>query len=231
MYIIAALSLGFLGSFHCIGMCGPIAMALPVKSSSKWLRVLAALVYNAGRITTYFLIGLFFGLLGKGIYIGGLQQLISIVAGISIILLAIVPLKFKSFSPFALPWVRRLTSVLFNTRSFPSYFALGLLNGLLPCGFVYMALTGALLSGGMLEGSLFMAFFGLGTVPAMLAMSMIGSFMELSLRNRIRQAIPYLSVCVGLILIIRGLNLGIPYLSPSIQQEGTKTEVSCCHKP
>lgn len=233
--MLAALLLGFLGSFHCIGMCGPIAIALPQHEGQPYLKVISALLYNFGRVITYAIIGILFGALGKGIFMGGIQQVVSILTGVLIIVLVafpyIVPSKFKQVSVLQIPIMRKAFSNAFKMQSLSAYLFLGLINGLLPCGFVYMALSGAMLTGNTFDGSLFMFFFGIGTIPAMLSMSLMGSFINISFRNKVKKAIPYISIFVGLILILRGLNLGIPYVSPMMKHHKQETKVDCCTKP
>jgi hypothetical protein len=233
--VLAAFLLGFLGSFHCIGMCGPIAIALPQHEGQKNLVYTSALLYNIGRVITYSIIGLLFGTIGKGLFIGGFQQIVSISTGAIIILFVsfpyIVPSKFKQVSVLQIPIIRKAFSNAFKMKSNFAYLVLGLINGLLPCGFVYMALSGAMLTGTTLDGSLFMMFFGIGTIPAMFTLSIMGSFVNLNFRNKLKKAIPVISILVGIILILRGMNLGIPYISPIMKQEKQSTEVDCCHKP
>lgn len=233
--MLAALLLGFLGSFHCIGMCGPIALALPQHEGKPYLKITSALLYNFGRVITYAIIGVLFGTLGKGLFMGGIQQAVSIATGIIIILVVafpyIIPSKFKQVSVLQIPIIRKAFSNAFKMKSMSAYLFLGLINGLLPCGFVYMALSGAMLTGNTLDGSIFMFLFGIGTIPAMLSMSLMGSFININFRNRVKKLIPIISITVGIILIFRGLNLGIPYLSPMMQQYKQETKVDCCTKP
>lgn len=233
--MLSALALGFLGSFHCIGMCGPIVLALPNHYQHKYVKIYSSVLYNLGRVITYGILGLIFGLLGEGIYLGGLQQIVSIITGAIIILIVlfpyVLPNKMKQFSVMNYPWFKNTFSKLFKSNSYTAYILLGLINGLLPCGFVYIALSGALLMGETIQGMLFMMLFGIGTIPAMFTLSMAGSFVSLNIRNKIKKTIPYLSLIVGLILILRGLNLGIPYVSPVISHEKQETSVDCCHKP
>lgn len=233
--MLAALLLGFFGSFHCIGMCGPIAIALPQHSDKYNIKIISALLYNFGRVITYAIIGVLFGTIGKGLFLGGLQQSISIITGIVIILFVVfpflIPQKIRESSVLKIPFFRNAFSKSFKMQSMFAYLFLGLINGLLPCGFVYMALSGALLTGNTIDGSLFMFFFGLGTIPAMFAMSTMGSIVNISFRNKIKKSIPYISILVGLILIARGLNLGIPYLSPKIEHHKQETNIDCCVKP
>lgn len=233
--VTAAFLLGFLGSFHCIGMCGPIAIALPQHEGRNNLKIISALLYNFGRVITYAIIGLLFGTLGKGLFLGGFQQIVSIVTGVVIIIVVsfpfIIPSKFKQISVLKIPMIRNAFSKAFQMKSLSAYLFLGLINGLLPCGFVYIALSGAMLTGSTLDGSLFMFFFGLGTIPAMFSLTMMGSFVNLNFRNKIKKAIPVFSILVGMILILRGMNLGIPYLSPMMKQAKQETKVDCCAKP
>jgi hypothetical protein len=230
---LAGLSLGFLGSFHCIGMCGPIALALPNDAQSS-RNVFRHLAYNVGRIVTYTLLGLLFGFIGKGLFIGGVQQIISIALGSIILLLvffpAIMPSRLRSFSLFQLPGFKKLFSLLATMKTVPGFFSLGILNGLLPCGFVYMALSAAVLSTQPSEGAMFMAMFGLGTVPAMLSLGLMAQAFSIKSRNLVRKTIPYIAATMGLILILRGLNLGIPYVSPKMTQESAEIKVDCCKK-
>jgi sulfite exporter TauE/SafE len=232
---IAALSLGFVGSFHCIGMCGPIAMALPLGDVSKYRRVLGAVVYNLGRILTYSLFGALFGLLGKGFIIAGFQQALSILLGLLILLtLVISSSRMQQFSllQFASPLVTRLKSSLgklFRQKSLASLFNIGILNGLLPCGLVYLGIAGAIATGDSWRGSLFMASFGLGTLPAMLFVVMASQLVSLNFRNKIRKAVPVFIASMALVLILRGMNLGIPYLSPELSKTDC-TKHSCCQR-
>ena len=222
MELIAALSLGFLGSFHCVGMCGPIALALPVPNSNNMLFFFGRIFYNIGRIISYSIMGLVFGLLGKSISIWGSQQFLSIFLGVLIVTYIFLPGKIKK-SIVNLNPVQKVISPLkisigklFKQKSVSSFLVIGILNGFLPCGFVYMGLAGAIASGSPVSGILVMAFFGLGTFPAMFAISVFGKFINLKFRQKLRKLTPAFAILFALIFIIRGLNLGIPYLSPKI---------------
>ncbi|MES2566870.1 MAG: sulfite exporter TauE/SafE family protein [Bacteroidota bacterium] len=234
-FFIAAISLGFLGSFHCIGMCGPIALALPVNQYSPLKKYSGILLYNVGRIITYTTLGLFFGLLGQSFFIGGLQQGVS--SGIGVLLLASVILPNVSFiNGENFSFLYRLINVLknklgnlFNKKGIHFLFFIGLLNGLLPCGLVYLGIAGAVATGHYLKGAEFMFYFGVGTSPMMFAASMLGQFVSARLRNTIHKTIPVMVTLMALMLIVRGMNLGIPYLSPAFEKTGHK--ISCCEKP
>ncbi len=232
MEYLQAITIGLLGSFHCIGMCGPLALALPLSDRSTGSRVISALLYNSGRIMTYAALGLIFGLLGKGINVWGFQRWVSILLGLIMILAVFSPLLFRSLHieshiDSLLAGFKRVFARFFSTRSLISILFIGLLNGLLPCGLVYLALAGALVSNTPFEGGLYMLMFGLGTIPALLAVLMIGNVFGIAFRNRVKRIIPVMVVVIGLLFILRGLNLGIPYLSPEMKP---RQEVpACCH--
>lgn len=239
-FILAAISLGLLGSFHCVGMCGPLALALPIHQSSAGVKVYSIFSYNIGRALTYSVFGIVFGLIGQGFAIFGLQQIISIVLGSLILISVITPYIFsfetaissKIYGHFNK--LKLLISGYFSRASSSSFFIIGLLNGLLPCGLVYMAVTGAIASGNVWSGAIFMAAFGLGTMPAMFGLMWFGHLISVKGRMVIRKAFPYVISLIGILMIIRGLNLGIPYLSPKMESKGEvschEPKKMCCHK-
>lgn len=220
MYIITALVLGLMGSFHCIGMCGPIALALPLNNTNWFTRIIGTLLYNVGRAITYALMGAVFGIVGEGLQLGGFQRWISVIMGAIMVLAVLFPALFKGsgkLDKFLYGYNARLKSrfgVLFNKRSYSSLFIIGILNGLLPCGLVYMALAGAIATGGVASGALFMFIFGLGTLPMLALLSLAGNVVTGPFKSKINKAIPYVIVIVGVLFILRGLDLGIPYVSP-----------------
>jgi sulfite exporter TauE/SafE len=221
-WIMAGMTFGFLGSFHCIGMCGPLALALPGSDKKTSSLVASRLVYNVGRVITYSILGAAVGLLSKMISIGGFQQWLSIGVGVFILLgLSISRLRnklnqWKAYPSRLMKKAGSPIKSLFKKGTTGSLFVIGLLNGLLPCGFVYMGLATALTSGTVIKSVYFMAGFGLGTIPAMLGVSLAGGLISLSLRRRLKRYSPYFIAFVGMLLIFRGLNLGIPFLSPHL---------------
>lgn len=216
----SALVLGFLGSFHCIGMCGPIAFMLPVDRTNKVKQFLQILSYHLGRLTTYSIIGLLFGFLGKGFKFFGFQQQLSILTGILMILAILLPRLFQkikiaqSISKLVMKLKSALGKELKNKRN-DTFFTIGFLNGYLPCGLVYMAVLGAIATSNSLTGGLYMFLFGLGTIPLMSAVVYLGNFANGVFRKRIQQVIPIAVVIIGTLFILRGLNLDIPYVSPT----------------
>jgi sulfite exporter TauE/SafE len=224
--------LGFFGSLHCIGMCGPIVLALPSASGSGFSFVFGRVLYNFGRVVTYTLLGLLFGLLGSKIYMFGLQQAVSIALGVIIILWIVIPgglkNKLRSISGFNLFTIKLKNWFLplFKKRSKISMLSIGILNGFLPCGFVYMGIAGAMAisTAGPVNGMLFMALFGIGTIPAMLGTSIAGNYINISVKRKFAKIVPVFAVLLAIIFILRGLNLGVPYLSPKYKM---KDQISC----
>ena len=220
--IISALSLGLLGSMHCIGMCGPIALVIPLNRKSTLTMMSGALSYNLGRVLTYSLLGLLFGLIGKSLVLGGFQRSVSIIIGVLIILSAILPglvTRYFNIIPIIAKGtnaVKNSLSGLLKQKSILSLLIIGLLNGLLPCGLVYVALAGAVISASMIDGAFYMAAFGLATIPVMFVIPMLGKFISDGFRNKLMKVFPYILIIFGMLFILRGLNLGIPLISPVI---------------
>ena len=220
MELWTAFTLGFIGSFHCVGMCGPIALALPVKSKSTWTFLANRLSYNLGRISTYSIIGLLFGLLGLGLALSGIQKGVSVGLGILVIMAVLLPPALTHWiNPSGkisrgVNWLKHKMQLQFRKRGYLSTYTIGLLNGLLPCGLVYLAAAAAVLNNTPWEGAIYMASFGAGTLPAMLFVVFAGNMVSINFRNGIRRAMPAVSVLIGILLIVRGLELGIPYMSP-----------------
>ncbi|SMO45665.1 sulfite exporter TauE/SafE family protein [Solitalea koreensis] len=228
---IQAIVFGFVGSFHCIGMCGPIALALPFSNHEGLAKVVAIFTYNIGRIITYAIIGALFGLLGLGIRLAGYQQLLSISLGIFIIFSVLAPYLYQSNAGLLkkpISFISNKIGNLLKQSNYASLFCIGLLNGLLPCGFVYLGIVWTTSLANIGQGILFMVFFGLGTLPAMLGVSFATSMISIQWRNRIKRLVPSFIIILGMILIIRGLNLGIPYLSPEINHQ-QNTPSAICH--
>lgn len=215
-------------------MCGPIAIALPLNNKSWFARISGGLLYNTGRTITYALLGGIFGLAGMGIALGGLQQWVSIILGAVMILAVLIPRIGVAGNKVAL-LTDSMTGILkkpfiklFRIRTYTSLFIIGLLNGFLPCGLVYIALAGALLMSRVYEGAFYMILFGLGTVPVMLAISVAGNIISQKLRKSLSKAIPVFIILLGILFILRGLNLGIPYISPKLSHDGEKSAMECC---
>lgn len=230
--ILTGLSIGFLGSFHCIGMCGPIALALPIHSFSGTKKYASIAAYNFGRAVTYGILGLIFGWVGSQFRIWGLQQIISIVSGLLILLFIFSRFSFTT----RIGWFNRINGrvqqalghALRSPKHPGSFFTIGILNGILPCGLVYVAMAAALATTHIISGSVLMFAFGMGTIPVMAGLMVFGNLISIPLRQKINRAVPYFVGTMAIILILRGMNLGIPYLSPKMDR--STTEVECCHR-
>ena len=237
MFLWTAFIVGLVGSAHCAGMCGPIALALPLRSENWFTRVSGALVYNTGRIFTYMILGAIFGLLGKGLHMAGFQLWASVVIGILMIVMVVIPLIFKKLPSLTNVFEgyssRLLTGFrnMFRKGATKSLFGIGLLNGILPCGLVYVAVAGAINTGDVISAMMYMALFGAGTIPVMLAVSMAGTMISLKLRIFVNKLSPYVIVMLGVLFILRGLSLGIPYISPKAEALTPVIEKAhkCCH--
>jgi uncharacterized protein len=221
---------GLAGSLHCVGMCGPIALALPVGKLSYAQANISRLLYNFGRILTYSVLGAVFGYFGKALFVAGFQQQLSILIGISMMCF-ILPNRFLSWSPF-----QKMTHLLMATfrKVFPinsslRFILLGLLNGLLPCGFVYMALAAASATTSPIDGAIFMAFFGLGTAPMMFSIGFLPRFLTLNHRQKINKYLPIYTSILAFLFILRGMNLGIPYVSPKFEKTPISQSIPVCH--
>jgi len=237
MFLWTAFIVGIVGSAHCAGMCGPIALALPLPSDNWFTRVYGGVVYNVGRIITYMILGAVFGLLGKSIHMAGFQLSASIAIGVLMIAFVLIPLVFKKtpslnsiferFSARLLSGFRRM----FSKGTTASLLGIGLLNGILPCGLVYVAIAGAINTGGVLPAMTYMALFGAGTIPVMLAVSLAGTMISLKMRIFVNKLSPYVIVLLGVLFIFRGLSLGIPYISPKAEALTPVIEKahSCCN--
>ncbi len=220
--LFTAITLGFVGSFHCLGMCGPITLALPISSSNLYLRFIGSIIYNIGRMSTYILLGFVFFLLGQGISTAITQQGLAIMIG-CIFLLSVIfnyfsNIKFNTTLNF-FNFINKIKLILgkrFKNSTLSNLFTIGLLNGFLPCGLVYAAIGNAITANNILYGCLAMLLFGIGTLPMMLFSSFLSHIISIQLRNKLKKFVPYFLILMGIFFIVRGLNLGIPYLSPKI---------------
>ncbi len=223
----SAFLLGILGSMHCLGMCGPLALSIPfsAQDDGRWRRIF---FFYLAKAFAYSIMGGVMGIIGKGAMLMEWQQVLSILAGLFILLMALLPALKHAKMHFV--FRKQFQSIYTRLREQPRtryFFMLGFLNGLLPCGLVYTALTTATLAGGITGGALAMLLFGLGTTPALVLLILFKHKIRLHRQLRRVSLSTLLSAAIGLLLILRGLNLGLPYISPQIEQ-GKVTQ--CCHK-
>ncbi len=233
-FILAASMMGLAGSLHCVGMCGPLISMMPYDRTSRIRFIITKSLNHLGRITTYVILGVVFGLMGQAIAAAGFQQWLSIISGLVILVLVLWPKRWIKFSPKSkifgfTSWVKLKFSTLLKSRKPRTLYLLGVLNGLLPCGLLYMALAASISTGGAAKGAFFMLMFGLGTVPALVLVGVFASTLKQRFANSFMKVSRVLLVMTAFLLIVRGSNLGIPYLSPKVNVK--KAEMECCHRP
>ena len=228
--IAGAFLLGIVGSLHCIGMCGPLVLRLPFLQKDKGSPLPAAISYHAGKTFCYGLLGLLAGSIGKGFSFFQWQQGLSILAGLSLLVLTLLPaIKARIGMP---AFIQRSLNSLFarsgSQNTFSFFLAFGFLNGFLPCGLVYTALAGAIVSGSPLHGFLFMILFGIGTIPSLMSVILLQHTLGNRFRKYMFKSSYYISIVIGVLLVVRGLDLGVPYISPHYNT--VSHEMNCCHK-
>lgn len=205
----SAFLLGFFGSFHCLGMCAPIAFALQQnKPKQQWL---SKVLYNLGRIMTYMTLGAIVGTLGNVLAFAGWQKWLSMGTGFLMIVVGVLAVNLDTFllkSASVRAWytnLSQLTGKVLQRKN--AAFFIGLLNGLLPCGLVYFALFGAMASATVTDGLLYMLCFGLGTFPLMLGTAFAGQFIQVKWRNAFKKLYPILFICLGILVMYKATNL------------------------
>ncbi|WP_339710403.1 sulfite exporter TauE/SafE family protein [uncultured Kriegella sp.] len=231
--LLSAIIMGLLGSLHCVGMCGPIAFMLPVERNNEAKKFMQIFVYHFGRLLAYGTIGLVFGMLGKGLYVFGMQQKLSIIIGA--LMIAVVLIPYKTFSKYNLsqPFYKLIAKIKsrlgqqLKKKTPDTFLTIGFLNGFLPCGLVYMALFGAIAMGNAIQGALYMVLFGLGTIPLMTTAVYFSSLLKGVARQNVRKLIPVFVIIIGALFIVRGLGLGIPYISPKPVVELVSSTMEC----
>lgn len=228
-----AIIFGLISSLHCIGMCGPIAMMLPVDHKNPSKKALQVLIYHMGRLTSYGILGLAFGLLGRGFYMAGIQQQLSIAVGVGMIVLAVVPEKILANYNFSQPVYRLIAKIKsslgaqFKRKTPDALFTIGLFNGLLPCGLVYAALFGAIAMQNVSMGIAYMILYGLGTIPMMSAVVYVSSLLSMPFRSQLQKAVPIVTVVIGVLFVLRGMGLDIAYISPSTMNLFVQANANC----
>jgi len=234
--VLTAFLLGLMGSLHCVGMCGPIAFMLPLDRSDRLKMSVQVMVYHIGRMASYAFMGIAFGLFGKGLNLFGTQQYLSVGMGLIMILAIVIPQKFLNKFSFSKPVYQTISKIkshlgqALQKRTADTFLTIGFLNGFLPCGLVYMALFASIAMASPMEGALYMLLFGLGTVPLMTSAAVLGKLLKNPVRKRIRQLIPIFVILVGVLFILRGMGLGIPYVSPKPVTSMITTDIEC-HQP
>ena len=229
----AALLMGLASGLHCIGMCGPLSMAIPVPAHSKLSRPLALGIYHFSRIIVYMMLGFVAALLGLSILKPEHQQWLSIALGLMVVIMAWFPalISRMRWSPAQaiLGKIKSGFHQYMRNGNASGFLVMGALNGLLPCGMVYLAIASSLLNGEAVSSAYFMMFFGMGTLPTVYFMPLIASGLFRHFNIRAGKLFPVVMTMVGLVLMLRGMGLGIPYLSPEFQltAQGHQAAMHC----
>jgi sulfite exporter TauE/SafE len=198
-------------------MCGPIALGVSnIGYQSGRNQLFTSIQYNIGRVVTYALLGLLFGLIGQTIVLAGMQKVFSFIAGILLILLFLLSLDFEQFLSRIKPFKKGLSRIssfisgMASSELMKKPFVFGMANGILPCGLVYLAIAGSLAAGGITEGIMFMTLFGLGTIPALFALMLGSGLISPRIRSGFRKFLPYVQLLMGIYLIYRGIVVDMP---------------------
>ena len=236
-YYLTAVTIGLMGSLHCVGMCGPIAMAVPLNNHGQGYRILGSFNYLLGKAITYSLLGLFSGTFAKMIELTGFQRYMSLFTGVLILLIFMLQ-KFGNgifgLERLNYQWVALLKqqfNKFLKEKNLLSAFLIGLVNGVLPCGLVYIALAGAVGAGGLSQSMFYMFLFGFATMPLMFVLIIFKGKLSSSYKGLFQKISPAFTIILAALLIIRGLNLGIPYFSPKVNSVKQKVIIECCSKP
>ncbi|MBS1773167.1 MAG: sulfite exporter TauE/SafE family protein [Bacteroidetes bacterium] len=227
-----AFAMGLAGSLHCAGMCGPIVWVMPfnfMKGVHKWLGIFS---YHVARISVYALLAVVLHSF-RSFFNPQIQQIISIVLGTGLLFMGLLSFMPTSKIKFKLPWaeyIKKQLGKFIGNPSIGSLFITGALNGLLPCGLVYMALAASVTSTGIANAAGLMYAFGLGTMPMLIGLTIIKNRMVFLKLNHVKKLVPLTMFVMGSLFVVRGMNLGIPYLSPKLEITQTEVKACCCHK-
>ncbi len=233
--VIAGFVYGILGSMHCIGMCGPLILTIPFQSlQSKTKKAFAYILYGGGKTLSYMMLGLLFGIIGSEAQQLDMQRYVSIIAGLLLLLTAIIPIISRSanYKPAIVTqfnqWVTQKIARQFKNQRLYSYGFIGFLNGLLPCGFIYGAVAIAVSMGNTFHSVAFMLFFGVATMLSLTVFSLVFQILPMKARMNLRKLFPYLIIITAILLILRGLQIGIPVISPIFNGAEASCGHSCC---
>lgn len=220
--IISIITIAFLGSFgHCVGMCGGIVIAYSsTKIKSEWskqVQALAHLFYSFGRVSTYMILGALFGFVGGVVTFDNLTSgIFLLITGLLMVLVGLSLLgkiKFLTILEHSCsksPLYQKTFKSLLGSQSLFSFYLLGMLNGLLPCGFVYVFAITAASTGSAFWGAFVMLIFGLSTVPALFSLGFfVGVFKQSNLRDLFIKLASILVIAFGFYIAY----LGYEYLT------------------
>lgn len=227
-----ALLMGFTGSLHCAGMCGPIVWIMPFQAYTGYKKIIAISLYHFGRISVYACLAAILHSF-RDLFDPKVQQYISVILGSLLLVTGILSFIPNHLVSVSLPWAGQVKKMLGNVIGKPGLSTLliaGILNGLLPCGLVYMALSASLSAHTALQGVILMYFFGIGTLPMLISISLLKKKLVFLRSAHITKLVPMVVFCFGFLFILRGMNLNIPYLSPKVVVEQHEIRSCCSHR-
>lgn len=205
----APVLIGLAGSFHCIGMCGPLAgLASNVHGHAWWKRF----AYNGGRIFTYGVLGAIVSLVGTVASIAGVQPWVSGVMGVLLVVVGVAGMQVRTPSSLVKPmgmlasWVKKQFATLSATRSTYATVGMGMVNGLLPCGVTWLALGYSATLQRPIDGFVAMLLFGLGTLPAMLGFAGLLQHFTKRFKVSVQTIQTVLLIVSGFLLIARSFS-------------------------
>jgi len=228
-----ALLMGFTGSLHCAGMCGPIVWVMPFQQYSGLKKIIAIGLYHLGRISVYAFLAFILHSF-RYLFDPKAQQYFSISLGCILLFAGIWSFIPGHATALKLPWagiVKRKLSHVIGKPGLGTIATAGVLNGLLPCGLVYMALSTTLTASSSLQAAAIMYIFGIGTLPMLVGITLLKNRLSFLRINHFRRLVPVIIFSFGCLFMLRGMNLGIPYLSPKVVIAGNEIKSCCCHKP
>ncbi len=227
----AALSIGLIGGMHCTVMCAPLMLGV-FKNKARTLSFFA---YQLGRIFTYMILGVLLALFGEGLSLLGWQSALSILMALLIVYFYVVPSKYKVFNKlnhweaYPYQWLKNSFRKFLGKSDVGSRFSIGLLNGLLPCGLVYMALLSSVATETVWESAFYMLFFGLGTVPWIVASVWAGQFTFKKLNRFTANLKPVLAFTLAAFLFLRGLGVEFIHIPmPDWGQQNRGIDIPIC---
>ncbi len=226
-----ALLMGFTGSLHCAGMCGPIVWIIPFQAFRGLKKGIALGLYHLGRISVY---ALFAAVLHsfRDLFDPKIQQYISLTLGALLLVGGVLTFIPNHVARVKLPWAELVKKQLGHVMGRPGLPMIGLagvLNGLLPCGLVYMALSTSLAAATVPQAMALMYAFGAGTLPMLLSITLLKSRLSFLHTTHVRKLVPIVMFAFGSLFMLRGMNLGIPYLSPKVTAEAHGDIRNDCH--
>jgi sulfite exporter TauE/SafE len=228
----AAITMGFVGSLHCAGMCGPIMLVMPFQRLAGWKKWAGIGLYHFGRISVYAMLGLLLHSF-KHLFHPQWQQYVSVALGIALLFTGVYSFLAKGRSVLPGVWqsfVQRQLASLLARPKIGLLMLVGVLNGALPCGLVYMALSLATSAHTPVEAMAVMYVFGMGTMPMLLSIILLKRKIPAFRRLSLTRFVPLIMVVFGSLFVLRGMNLGIPYLSPGVSVVEGGVKSSCCHR-